>query len=372
MKKFKLLILIFVVFLINSSVYGLEKKDISLVASDSVTSVITDTFNYNGVSLSKTDDEGSFSFQSITNNTNDKIPVSVNILLFDKNKVNIGFLTYCSENDISSDYSKFMLKPHESTSFSINITKKYFVSDKSLSDLSYYAILNENKYCHIGGYDKYAGLSFDEINDGMVSANKNKSDYEKIREMIINYNMNINKVLLIFIITVVVIFFIRGIILNSLYIRMYCKKSILSYLPISSSYVTVKLAFGSGVAAIYILLYLLAFPFSMFNKVAMLVSGFLSVFESISFIIVLVKLITGKYNLMGNSSKNEVEEEYRNNGNSSKSENILLDDDSDDSDNIDISYSNDNNSELSSDNMNSGFKNNDSNEEGSDLTNMFK
>ena len=111
--------------------------------------VESDSFTYQGMSYSS-DGRGKFLFQAITNKTDKKLPVSIDLLLFDQNKKNIGFVTYCTEQDYGGEYSLFTLKAKESTPFSISLSEKYFVEGKSASDLSYYAVLDENPYCKIG------------------------------------------------------------------------------------------------------------------------------------------------------------------------------------------------------------------------------
>lgn len=362
MKKYSFIILFFLIFLSYFNVYGLDKKNLTLVSNKSVSSFNTDTFNYKDISFSVSDDRGTFNFQSITNNTESKMPVSINILLFDNDKKNIGFVTYCSEKDYSSEYAQFMLKGQESTTFNINVAKRYFIEGKSLSDFSYYAVLDDNKYCQIGGYEKYKGLTFDEIVAGKVFANNNKSDYQKLREMFDNYNLSIDKGILLTVIIIVISFFIRGLILNALYKRMYSMTSILSYLPIGTSYVSFKLSFGSTIAGLYLLIYLISIPLSLIG-IGAIVLGILSICEFISFVIVIIKLITKNYNMFINTKSN-IQQEV---DNSNRVEESLLDEELKDNNSANLQYSDNESTEVVI-----NKEKNDDNEEGSDLTRMFK
>ena len=77
---------------------------------------------------------------------------------------------------------------------------------------------------------------------------------------------------------------------------MYAEKTALAYIPITNSYVCVKLAFGKIVSLIYIILFFVSIPLS-FAGVGMIFSSLLGVFCSIAFIVVIIKLITKKYDL---------------------------------------------------------------------------
>ena len=92
------------------------------------------------------------------------------IALYDKN-----------DNKYSLLYANFELNGNGSTAFSINIEKKYFVAVdkkkdiyKEASDIMYYSVYDENEYCHIGGYEKYKGLTIEEINKGEISNKKER------------------------------------------------------------------------------------------------------------------------------------------------------------------------------------------------------
>lgn len=164
MKKFVFLI---VLLLLPVMVYAEDYDVKTLIPVDTKVSVKTENFDYNNfVYSSKVDDKGNglITFESIKNNTVTKQPISINILLFDEGKKNIGFLTYCTNRDYDHNYSQ--LNGNESRNFSINVVSKYFVDDMSSKDVKYISVLDENKYCQIGGYDKYKGLTLEEIVNG--------------------------------------------------------------------------------------------------------------------------------------------------------------------------------------------------------------
>ena len=294
--------------------YNVDAKDYKvkeLISVSDTATVKTDTFTYNNIKfvpLTEDAKYAKFNFESVVNNTDKSIPVSIDILLFDKEQKNIGFVTYCSKKDFSSDYANFELKGKATTSFSINIEKRYYVVVdekkeiyKEAKDISYYSILDENIYCHIGGYDKYKGLTLDEIDKGEL-AEKKTTPTEEIS--ILKDSIDF-KGLLKYAIILIAVYGVTGIILNELDKRMNATSSPIAYLPIGNNYVSMKLAFGDLIAKIYVIclfisivLYVLSIRFLLY------VFGFAS---SVAFIIDIVKLIFEPvtHNYVGNNSNVE-------------------------------------------------------------------
>ena len=59
-----------------------------------------------------------------------------------RNKKNIGFVTYCSDKDYSSNYSGFKLGSGKSNApFSISVVSKYFVDGYYPGDVRVYFCL---------------------------------------------------------------------------------------------------------------------------------------------------------------------------------------------------------------------------------------
>ena len=162
MKKFIYYLFIIVVLFTPIFVFGEEYKTSQLIPVDTNATVSTEKFTYQDFSYrSSLDGSGNtiISFNSIINNTISKTPVSVNILLFDNDQKNIGIVTYCSNKDYGSNYEGFKLNGNQAAPFSIKISNnKYFVKGKGPGDVKYISILDENKYCKIGGYNNYEGL----------------------------------------------------------------------------------------------------------------------------------------------------------------------------------------------------------------------
>ena len=130
----KLLSFVFLVVFLLSVFIDVDALDYStkqLISTGDVATIKTDSFAYNNMSYYLNNDTGQamFNFESIVNRTNGTRPISVDILLFDKDKKNIGFVTYCSEKDLDGDFSQFKLKSKEAAPFNIKVTalKIYFI-----------------------------------------------------------------------------------------------------------------------------------------------------------------------------------------------------------------------------------------------------
>lgn len=305
MKRFlKVLLFTFVFFYVAN--VNAQSYDVgTLIPVNNSATVETDTFTYNDINFNNYDNSGYrlISFQSITRKSsgNSPIPISINVLLFDSEEKNIGYVTYCSEKDYDGDYSGYTIKSSQSSPFTIKLVKKYFVnkddtlkSQYTFNDIAYYSILDDNHFCKVGGYDKYKGLTLEQINSGELSNAKTKT--------VFNFSDIIPSIsggVLVIVISLLIVFialFIFGSILNALYKRMYAEKTALAYIPITNSYVCVKLAFGKIVSLIYIILFFVSIPLS-FAGVGMIFSSLLGLFCFIAFIVVIIKLITKKYDL---------------------------------------------------------------------------
>lgn len=305
MKRFlKVLLFIFVFFCVAN--VNAQSYDVgTLIPVNNSATVETDTFTYNDINFNNYDNSGYrlISFQSITRKSsgNSPIPISINVLLFDSNEKNIGYVTYCSEKDYDGDYSGYTIKSSQSSPFTIKLVKKYFVnkddtlkSQYTFNDIAYYSVLDDNHFCKVGGYDKYKGLTLEQINSGELSNAKTKKTFN-FSDII----PSISGGVLVIVISLLIVFialFIFGSILNALYKRMYAEKTALAYIPIANSYVCVKLAFGKIVSLVYIILFFVSIPLS-FVGIGMIFSSLLGVFCSIAFIVVIIKLITKKYDL---------------------------------------------------------------------------
>lgn len=257
-KRFGMLIL-FMMFFLPINVLAEEYQKMSLIPVDTVATVNTEKFSYQDfVYNSQVDANGNsiVSFGSISNNTISKSYVSINLLLFDGNKENIGFLTYCTAKDISSDFAGFKLEGNQSSAFSILVTSKYFAKGMSAKDVSYMAVMDENKYCQVGGYDNYKGLTIEQISEKNSGVNVKSKNF--LNRFIHKLTSNFVISNIIIVISIFILFFALGALLNELHMKMYGYKDIVAYLPVTDTYIAAKIVFGQIAALIYFALYVIS------------------------------------------------------------------------------------------------------------------
>ena len=339
----------------------------TLYPVDSVISIQTKNFSYSEMKFnSGVKDRNGYpviSFGSITNNSKSTkpIPISIDILMFDSSQKNIGFITYCSEKDLDTDYSGAVIRQKESLPFNLSIVKKYFVKEKSYSDVAYFSVLDDNEYCKVGAYDKYEGLTYEEIKNGITKTEKSPAD--KIDDLVFSLSAGVGFIV-VFIFILLFVYIIYGVILNALYKRMYAEKTVLAYLPFTNVYITIKLAFGSMIAKIYMILYFLSFGLVFLHLE--ILTAILSLVSGVAFIFVIIKLITGKYDLLYfepsvNNTNNNVGSNEYNNYSNNVNNNVSTDYTPDTSNSVlDLSYSNnttDSSSSIISSNITIGSSN---------------
>lgn len=294
MRKVFLYVAFIMMVLLPLNVFAEEYKEKTLIPVDTTATVKTEKFDYNDfVYSSQVDAKGNsmITFGSIKNNNLTSTFVSINLLLFDSNKKNIGLVAYCTDKDINSSYYDFKLLGEQSAPFSIKVVSKYFVDGKTAKDVKYVAVLDYNPYCHIGGYDKYKGLTIDEIVNGI--SKKKTSELQKIFIYIQEHNY---QGYIIYGLVGIVVLIVYGMILNSLHNKMYAKTNALAYIPGFNLYITVKLAFGKIIGLIYLLL-LVAAGVLFYFKVPFVLYIVLGI-AALAFIIDIIKIITKNYHML--------------------------------------------------------------------------
>ena len=282
-------------------VFAAPRSTMELINKDEVATVETEMFTYTDISYSATVPNRSFgriNFKSVTNKTAKTVPISIDLLLFDAEGKNIGYVTYCTDSDVGGDFSDAKLAAGQSKPFYINVGDKYFGEEKLPTDVAYYAVQDDNSYCHVGGYDKYLGLTIDDIKQGRIMMDDgtgNKFMYDQqLMELLSSISL---KLVMVVLIAGLVICIVKGLFLNALYKRMFDITSPFSYLPICSEYIAIKLAFGSMIAKIYIIASILMGPLSLVLPAIGLLSIVLGLVNGFAWILDLVKLITKKYEL---------------------------------------------------------------------------
>ena len=291
MKKYMIIIGLFLFFFclyipVNAEEYKIGK----LIPIEEKATVHTEKFDYIDFSYTMSDNEnndGLLSFDVIRNNNITKTAVSFNILLFGKDKTNIGFVSYCSDKTFG-EKSGFKLKGGEEVPYSIFIDSTYLIDGKSAKDVFYISVYDDNRFCHSGEKDKYASQTIAQIME---------EEEEKPFDNIFSSFLQNKKLIIVLIIIIGSIIFLSlfGLILSSLYSKMYTHSTILAYLPILNFFICVKMAFGTIVAFIYLGLLIVAIVLLWF-QIPILIYILLG-FTIVAFLIVLIKLFTNKHNL---------------------------------------------------------------------------
>ena len=163
----KLLSFVFLVVFLLSVFIDVDALDYStkqLISTGDVATIKTDSFAYNNMSYYLNNDTGQamFNFESIVNRTNGTRPISVDILLFDKDKKNIGIVNFCSTNEKYSLLDT-TIKPDQEMNYAVGVLKKHMIAGKSVSDVKYIAILGDNIECKMAGTTEGAGKTVEEM-----------------------------------------------------------------------------------------------------------------------------------------------------------------------------------------------------------------
>ena len=295
MKNRILFLVLCVLFSFPLLVYADDYEIQTLIPINTHATVKTDKFLYSDFYYTYVDgnSDGLISFSSITNNTISKTAVTINILLFNEEQKNIGYVTYCSDRDFSSNYSGFKLLGHQSAPFSISVVKKYFAEGFNAGDVRYISVYDENKYCHIGGYDNYKGLTIDQIVNGRTSK-KGQFNFSLFEFFSTFASFKIFS-LIVKVVGVLFFLYILGIFINILHERMYVKRTIFAFFPILNFFISMKMSFGKIVSIVYLIisiiscvLYYYGIPILFYIIVILFV---------ISFFVNLFKFFSKKYDL---------------------------------------------------------------------------
>lgn len=292
MKRKKGLIIFLVgLFIFSISVQALEYKVGKLIPVNELATVHTEKFDYIDFSYNSTVNEqgnGVLSFQKIRNNGISKTAVSMNILLFDKNKKNIGLISYCSDKDVG-EKSGFKISGGGEVDYSLLVNSNYIVDGKSPEDVAFIAIYDDNRFCNVIDKDKYVSQSIEEIMGEEVV----KPDKENFLTSFLKNDKLI--ITIVIVISVIVFLALFGLILNVLYPKMYAHASYLVFLPLVNFFICVRMAFGLIVAFVYLGLLLVAGVLYFFHiPIVLYIMGG---FTLLAFIIDIIKIFTKKYNL---------------------------------------------------------------------------
>lgn len=179
MKKVVFLLILITLSVVKTSAANYELKE--LIPANVGTTIVTDNFSYKQISYNPT---GTITVQGIKNLTDEKLPISISIALFDEDKKNVGIVNYCSKDN--------QLASKEERSLTIEVTSDYLGEEKTIQDIKYIAILSDNINCRVTGSTEYIGKTIDKI-----TLNKNS-----IIDSNAEFVLNIFKVIIIILVAI--------------------------------------------------------------------------------------------------------------------------------------------------------------------------
>lgn len=168
MKKIITLFIILITF-INIEVKAANYQIKELIPLDTPTTIVTDNFSYKSFYYKDYKIEGEVMknnlilFKGIKNISDKDLPVSISIGLFDKNKLNIGIINYCSTSDDISEVAGTILKKDEEKEYVIEVNEKNLADNKTIQDIKYIAILGDNINCRSTGSLEFIGKKVEDI-----------------------------------------------------------------------------------------------------------------------------------------------------------------------------------------------------------------
>lgn len=155
MKRVIRIVLVLLICLSVKTVYAENYKIKELIPYDVDTTIHTDNFSYKGIHF----DKKGIHFNGIKNLTNEKLPISISVGLFNKKGVNIGTINYCDLSLEGKDEMSFIIKYDDC------LGKNYKVND-----IKYIAVLGDNINCRTKGSTDYIGQSVDKL--GIIHKDK--------------------------------------------------------------------------------------------------------------------------------------------------------------------------------------------------------
>ena len=144
--KFRKVIYLLFLFLFGcsfTSVYAANYEMKELIPLNVKTTITTNKLSYRQFYYSYSDEDSTNNhilyFDSIKNLSDEDLPISITVALFDRNKKNISVVNYCDSDK---------LKGKEEVPFKIQFKNTDVPDDRSLDEVHYYAVWDINENCH--------------------------------------------------------------------------------------------------------------------------------------------------------------------------------------------------------------------------------
>ena len=293
MKKFTFLLLLW---LFPILVFAKEYQELELIPIEDSATVETVEYSYQEFTYQNEVEKkpyGILKYELVVNNSSEDKPLAVNVLLFDKNKENIGFVAYCTTKDLRGDFAQTTVNGHAGISLEVPVDDSYIVKGKTKDDIRYISVLDGNGSCLVGDYDKYVGLTIEDIRAGKVSPDWNENSIVNLFSFILNVGLYTFIGILLFIMTLYTLF---AAMLNHLNKKMFGKKLKLRYVPIVNLFFSMNISFGRIIAGIG-MVGLLA-SFYLMTKNSFILFYIMAGFCFLSIAVNIIKFFTQNYDLL--------------------------------------------------------------------------
>ena len=248
MKKFTFVLLFLWLFPITT--FATDYKELELIPIENLASVETAEYDYQNFTYQNEVEKkpyGIIKYELVVNKSSEEKPLAVDVLLFDKRKENIGFVAYCTTKDLRGDYAQIKVNGTGGASLEVPVDDSYIVKGKTKDDIRYLAVLDGNGNCLVGDYDKYIGLTIEDIRAGKVSPEWNENSIVNIFSFILNVGLYAFIAIMLFMMTLYVLFVAM---LNHLNKNIFGKKLSLRYVPILNMFYSMNISFGRIIAGI--------------------------------------------------------------------------------------------------------------------------
>ena len=235
-------------------VYDNAHEKLELLPADQVSTVDLEDYLYrNFTYINEVDKQtyGVLKYEFVQNKRKDKQPLAVDVLLFDENKINIGFVAYCTTKDLAGEFAQVQVNGGGGSPLTVFVDSSYFVKGHTKEEIAYIAVLDDNDKCYVGNNNKYAGLTIEEIAAGKVSPDWNENDFINTFSFILNVGIYTFIGILLLIMGLYALFVALISFLNK---KMFGKKPSLRWVPVINSIYSLNISFGRIVAIIGLLL----------------------------------------------------------------------------------------------------------------------
>lgn len=163
MKKKILTILLLMITIMKTTMVEVEAANYELkelIPVDIETTIVTEHFSFKSFyynSKKSNDKKNYVVFKGIKNRSDEALPITISIALFDENRENIGTINYCSKEE------GITLQTDEEKPYAIEVKKDYLAKGTKVKDIKYIAILSENIRCRTSGSQESIGQTVEEI-----------------------------------------------------------------------------------------------------------------------------------------------------------------------------------------------------------------